>query len=59
MWEWDFQKLHKFALGVTVNGGWWEGGGERDRERDGGGGKKRGQLWGGKVVKLGLVIFHC
>lgn len=46
MWEWEFRKLDKVALGITVNT--VGGGEEREREtwRERGG--VRGQLWGGK-----------
>lgn len=61
MWEWEFQELDKLALGVTVN---TVGGGRREREtwrerkieRERAG---EGTALGRKVVKLGLVIFHC
>lgn len=56
MWEWEFRKLDKVALGVTVNT--VGGGEEREREtwRERGG---EGKALGRKVVKLGLVISHC
>lgn len=58
MWEWEFQKLDKVALGVTVN---TVGGGRRERDKPGERerGEGEGTALGRKVVKLGLVIFHC